>query len=111
MFTDREPMPDKRFQRRIEDFSCAHCDTPVHGSGYTNHCPRCLWSKHVDVNPGDRAADCGGMMEPIGLGGSSPEYAIVHRCTRCGLVRRNRADPSDESEALLALVERSARNI
>ena len=57
----------KRFNRRIEDFTCEHCGTEVHGNGYTNHCPNCLWSKHVDINPGDRAADCGGLMEPIAV--------------------------------------------
>jgi len=54
----------KKFQRQKEDFVCGECGTTVSGTGYTNHCPQCLWSMHVDVNPGDRAAACGGMMEP-----------------------------------------------
>ncbi len=96
-------METKRFQRAIEDFVCEHCGAQVKGTGYTNHCPRCLWSKHVDVNPGDRAERCGGMMEPIALEGSSPEYRIVHRCTRCSLERRVSAAPDDGADALLAL--------
>ncbi len=81
-------MQTKRFQRTKEDFVCEHCGAEVVGTGYTNHCPRCLWSKHVDVNPGDRAAACGGMMEPVAVEGSSPDYRIVQRCARCGIERR-----------------------
>lgn len=44
----------KHFTKTVEDFICAHCGTHVRGNGYTNHCPECLWSKHVDNNPGDR---------------------------------------------------------
>ncbi len=96
-------MKTKRFQRRVENFTCEHCSLHVEGNGYTNHCPRCLWSKHVDINPGDRSALCGGTMEPIALEGSSPAYMIVHRCVRCGFERRNAADINDDPEALLAL--------
>ena len=91
------------FKRTIEDFRCEHCNFDVIGSGYTNHCPRCLWSKHVDVSPGDRAATCMGMMEPIALEGSSPSYTIVHHCTRCGYEHRNKVDPRDDVKTLLVL--------
>jgi hypothetical protein len=96
-------MQEKRFQRRIEDFTCEHCGAAVHGDGYTNHCPKCLWSKHVDVNPGDRAEACGDMMEPIRLEGSSPDYRIVHRCTRCGVERRVGVNKNDDTMTILAL--------
>jgi hypothetical protein len=78
----------------------------VVGTGYTNHCPRCLWSKHVDVDPGDRAEPCGGMMEPIALEGTTPHYRIRSRCVRCGLERINRVADNDEPDALLALSAR-----
>ena len=55
----------KNFQKKVEDFVCEHCQTKNQEDGYTNHCPNCLWSRHVDINPGDRAEKCGGMMEPI----------------------------------------------
>ena len=96
-------MLPKRFQRRIEDFTCEHCGAHVKGNGYTNHCPECLWSKHVDVNPGDRAAACLGMMEPIALEGTSPEYRIIHRCTRCGFTRPNAIGTNDNPEAVLGI--------
>jgi hypothetical protein len=96
------------FVRRKEDFVCDHCGARVEGSGYTNHCPKCLWSKHVDVDPGDRAETCGGMMEPIKLEGSTPHYRIVHRCTKCNVIRRVDVSGSDSPEALVALSGKTA---
>lgn len=97
------------FTKVKEDFTCEHCEYRVTGSGYTNHCPRCLWSKHVDVDPGDRAAGCGGLMEPIAIEGASPQYTIVHRCIRCGNQHRNLTVENDKPAALLAVAE--ARNM
>jgi len=89
-------MQQKRFQRKIEDFTCEYCGIAVAGDGYTNHCPECLWSKHVDVNPGDRAALCGGMMEPIDLETKSGEHVITHRCIKCKYEKRNKASEEDD---------------
>jgi RNHCP domain len=91
------------FIRNKEDFVCEHCGAKVVGTGYTNHCPKCLWSKHVDMDPGDRAAVCGGMMEPIALEGTTPKYRIVHKCQKCGLVRRIDVANADDPEMLVAL--------
>jgi hypothetical protein len=74
---------------------------PVINGSYRNHCPLCLWSKHVDVRPGDRASGCGGMMLPVQLDHRSGKgLVIVHRCTRCAAERVNRlacdtAQPDD----------------
>lgn len=59
-------MESKRFSKNDSGFVCAHCGKKVEPLGYTsrNHCPFCLWSLHVDENPGDRACECGGEMEP-----------------------------------------------
>lgn len=92
-----------KFQKHVEDFECEHCKTLVHGTGYTNHCPQCLWSKHVDVYPGDRAEECSGMMEPKLVEGTTDHYVIVHKCLKCGLERRQRVDKNDSAEALIAL--------
>ncbi len=93
----------KRFNRQIEDFTCEHCGTKVHGNGYTNHCPNCLWSKHVDINPGDRAADCGGLMEPIAVEMKNGEYILTQKCTKCGHIRRNKVCDDDNFDAVIAL--------
>ena len=75
-------------------FICGHCGKEVKPLGYTsrNHCPYCLWSLHVDVNPGDRANECKGLMEPIRTEPDPKKgFVIIHRCTKCGELRRNKA--------------------
>lgn len=94
------------FVRNQEDFVCEHCGAAVSGNGYTNHCPRCLWSKHVDVDPGDRAAACGGLMQPMRVEGATGKYRIVHRCLRCGFKRMQDVSSEDSSDALVALAGR-----
>ena len=99
-------MQKKRFQKRIEDFVCEKCGAFVKGTGYTDHCPECLWSKHVDVNPGDREAECGGLMEPIGVEVKGGEYIIHYQCQRCGYRFRVKAAPEDNFEKILKLVSK-----
>lgn len=99
-------MGGARFTRRREDFDCLHCGARVRGTGYTNHCPHCLWSRHVDVAPGDRAAECGGAMAPVGVLAAGDGFVVVQRCERCGHGWRNRSAPGDDRGALLALMGR-----
>jgi len=94
----------KRFQRNREDFVCEHCGYEVKGNGYTNHCPGCLYSKHVDINPGDRAAQCRGLMEPVGVETGKKGYLILHRCLVCGVIKKNKSAPEDSFEAILAVM-------
>lgn len=78
----------------------------MRGDGYTNHCPRCLWSKHVDINPGDRAAECAGMMEPKKVETEKGEYVLTHRCVKCGHEKRNKISPEDDFEQMLKIIGR-----
>ena len=95
------PSEGKRFRRTREDFECLACGESVRGDGYTNHCPRCLTSRHVDVTPGDRAASCGGIMHPVTVRRDGKKgLVILHRCEACGHESRNRAAPDDDSEEL-----------
>ena len=96
------------FRRTIEDFVCERCGAEAVGTGYTNHCPACLWSKHVDINPGDRAATCEGLMAPVGLDKKGDQYTLVHRCERCGHVKPNKSAAGDSFSALLALARKIA---
>jgi len=93
----------RNFQKNKEDFICQHCGNEVVGNGYTNHCPLCLWSKHVDHNPGDRENPCQGLMEPVGLETKSHTYIIIHKCTKCGVLKKNKASPEDNAKALIKL--------
>ncbi len=94
----------KNFIRQQEDFTCEHCGFAVKGTGYTNHCSQCLYSKHVDNLPGDRANACHGLMQPIAVETHGDEYDIVHRCLRCGMEKRNQVEPEDSREALAAIL-------
>ena len=94
----------KRFTVRgtNEGFVCAHCGArvePLTNGSVRNHCPACLWSLHVDVDPGDRASDCGGTLEPVAVeDGGRKGWVVVHRCTRCGAMRRNRSALDDPGQ-------------
>ena len=97
----KEEMEGKRFQKRKEDFVCKKCGEKVRGSGYTDHCPRCLWSRHVDINPGDRGADCRGMMEPERAEVSADNINIYYRCLACDYRHKVKADPKDNKEKII----------
>ena len=89
------------FIPRQESFLCDHCGqavTPLEHGTYRNHCPFCLYSKHVDLDgPGDRRSDCGGLMEPIALDQSGKKgFVLVHQCMECGHEQRNKAAPDDD---------------
>lgn len=91
-----------------ESFSCKVCGRLVipvgAGSDHRNHCPNCLASFHVDVKPGDREADCGGIMEPIAVWvRKSGEWAIIHRCCRCGALSSNRIAADDNPIKLMSI--------
>jgi hypothetical protein len=98
------------FRRTTENFVCEHCGARNVGDGYTNHCARCLHSKHVDVSPGDRAADCQGLMVPVDVLIERGRHVIVHRCVRCGERRRCRSSPDDDTDVMAAIArERATR--
>lgn len=95
----------KNFIRKKEDFGCENCGEKVVGDGYTDHCPKCLWGKHVDEEiPGDRASDCRGLMEPIGGLYKKTEFRIHYKCTKCRHDFWVKAEESDNREELTKLV-------
>lgn len=93
-YTKKKNMDSKKFTKNDSGFICGHCGAKVEPLGYTsrNHCPFCLWSRHLDIMPGDRASRCEGLMEPVkALPDAKKGYIIIHRCTKCGEIRRNKA--------------------
>ena len=91
----------RTFIRKKEDFVCAKCGEQAKGNGYTNHCPNCLWSKHVDVNPGDRASECCGMMRPNLHEVKGDKYTIKHTCVKCGHQKENKRIKDDKIEKVI----------
>lgn len=94
------------FIAREEPFICEHCGEPVapilRGT-YRNHCPRCLWSKHVDdEGPGDRASACCGMMRPSSLDRRGKKgWVVIHECEKCGKTMPNKLSDDDQWERIL----------
>ncbi len=93
----------KKFIKRVENFVCEKCGVEVEGTGYTDHCPNCLWSKHVDVNPGDREEDCGGLMKPIGAERKGDTWRIFYQCQKCGCKHFNRTASNDNMDKIIDL--------
>lgn len=98
-----------RFIARNDPFVCGHCGTDVtpiiYGGSYRNHCPICLWSKHVDADtPGDRANTCQGLMQPVGVFTKrTGEYVLIHKCTNCEFERYNRIAGDDDFDLVTKL--------
>ncbi len=87
-------MEEKRFRKNDNGFVCLNCGFKVLplGSSSRDHCPRCLYSLHVDINPGDRANECGGLLRPVSAAPDSKRgYIISYVCEKCGQPHRNRA--------------------
>ncbi|MER3437888.1 MAG: hypothetical protein C4346_10035 [Chloroflexota bacterium] len=88
---------------------CGHCrafiGAPVSGGRHRNHCPLCLYSRHVDgKTPGDRASSCRSLMAPVGtFFRRNGEQVIVHRCLGCGFERHCRVAADDNMVACLQL--------
>ncbi len=101
-------MEHKKFTKRQESFLCDHCGHEVLGDGYTNHCSACLWSKHVDVYPGDRAEKCFGLMKPCAVGQRSGQWVLTHECQRCHFQRKQTVHSKDNFDTIIAIAREQA---
>ena len=96
----------KQFTKRDEEFICENCGKKVSKLGYTSrdHCPYCLYSKHVDIMPGDREEDCKGLLKPIRVELDSKKgYVIIYKCEKCSLIRKNKVAEDDNKDLLIQL--------
>ena len=100
------------------DFRCGHCGNHVStahvlsGVNNRNHCPYCLWSRHLDLYvAGDRLSACKGQMRPIGLTmkksrnkyqiKSRGELMLIHQCIECGCLSINRIAADDDPDSIM----------
>jgi len=105
-------------------FTCEHCGSWVSkdkfiGTHFRNHCPFCLWSRHVDLKKsGDRLSHCYGQMKPIGFifkkegfdkygQPRQGELMLIHLCQDCGKISINRLAADDNDEMILKVFEDS----
>lgn len=95
----------KRFTMKDENFVCDHCGKQVQKLNYTarDHCPYCLYSKHVDNLPGDRANTCHGLLQPIGIEKFKQTYKIVYMCKQCHKLHRNIMANDDNMNLIIEL--------
>lgn len=98
-----------------ETFTCRNCGREVipegAGTDHRNHCPNCLCSVHLDIEPGDRTADCGGLMEPVAVWvRKNGEWAIIHRCRICGHMSSNRVAADDNPMKLMSIALKPLAN-
>lgn len=95
----------KKFNMIDEDFICENCGNKVNKLGYTarDHCPICLCSKHLDINPGDRQNTCGGLMEPIGIEKFKNSYKIIYNCKKCHQTHKNIMANDDDFYKIIEL--------
>ena len=88
-----------------ENFICENCNKEVSKSNYTarDHCPYCLYSKHVDINPGDRLNTCHGLLEPIRIEKFRDTYKIVYKCEKCNQLHKNIMANDDNMDLIINL--------
>ncbi|MBN1684081.1 MAG: RNHCP domain-containing protein [Gammaproteobacteria bacterium] len=106
-----EKIPKKHpFQRNNfivldhEDYVCEHCHKPVQGGRYNNHCPHCLWSKHLDQDvPGDRSSSCQSLMKPIGVTRKNGKWRIIHQCLKCHKQTETYTASDDDFDKIIQL--------
>lgn len=99
-------MQDKKFKMIDENFTCINCKTKVKPLGYTarDHCPNCLYSLHLDINPGDRKSTCKGLLKPVGIEKNKKgNYKIIYKCEKCNMIHKNIAAKDDNMEEIINL--------
>lgn len=114
--------------KHLDDgFTCKKCGFFVNANPYVsgvqnrNHCPCCLWSRHMDLlKAGDRLSACKALMKPIGLtvkrngkkyGPERGELMLVHQCTGCATISINRIAADDIPQILLEVLNKSPDSV
>lgn len=95
----------KRFTMKDEEFICENCHKKVEKLNYTarDHCPYCLYSKHVDIYPGDRNNNCQGLLTPIDIEKYKNTYKIIYKCQKCQELHKNIIARDDDFDKVINL--------
>jgi len=88
-----------------ENFICENCEKQIKTLDYSarDHCPYCLYSKHLDINPGDRLNKCEGLMKPIGVEKFKNSYKIIYKCVKCNRTHKNIIAKDDNFKLIIDL--------
>ena len=97
----------KRFNMIDEEFICENCGMNVEKLNYSarDHCPYCLYSKHVDINPGDRSCECMGLLKPVSIEKFKNTYKIIYKCLKCGMSHKNVMANDDDFDKIIELTK------
>ena len=95
----------KKFNMVDEEFTCEHCGKLINKLNYTarDHCNYCLYSKHVDINPGDRKNTCQGLLVPISIEKFKDTYKIIYKCNKCHKMHKNIIANDDNMDEIIRL--------
>ena len=95
----------KKFTMIDEPFICENCQKNVSKLNYTarDHCPFCLYSKHVDILPGDRKNPCQGLLKPINIEKHKNTYKIIYKCLKCNQIHKNIMANDDNFDIIITL--------
>lgn len=95
----------KRFNMINESFVCEKCHKKVEPASSTarDHCPYCLYSKHVDILPGDRSNNCCGLLKPIGVEKFKNSFKIIYKCKKCHNEHKNIICDDDNMDLIIKL--------
>lgn len=98
----------KRFTMIDEEFICENCGRKVPKLNYTarDHCPFCLYSKHVDILPGDRSNTCQGLLKPIDVEKFKDTYKIIYQCEKCHQQHKNIIAADDNYDEILEIMKK-----
>ena len=101
----------KRFNMIDEEFICEYCGKKVSKLNYTarDHCPYCLYSKHVDIMPGDRKNECCGLLVPISIERHKNTYKIVYKCNNCKQIHKNIIANDDNFDEILKIMQKPSK--
>lgn len=97
----------KKFSKNDDEFICENCQKKVSKLNYTSrdHCPYCLYSKHVDINPGDRKNTCLGLLKPIDIEKFKDTYKIIYQCEKCHQIHKNIIANDDSFDTILDIMK------
>ncbi len=95
----------KKFNMIDEEFICENCGKKISKLNYSarDHCPYCLYSKHVDINPGDRLNTCKGLLKPVGIEKFKDTFKILYTCEKCNRVHKNIMAKDDDIDLIIEL--------
>lgn len=95
----------RRFIENNQGFVCKVCgvEVPLHPSSSRDHCNNCLYSLHIDIDPGDRLNSCKGLLRPVGIELKKGEKRVLYKCQNCGGRVVNITAPDDNSEEIVKL--------